>query len=276
MQRIRRGAYASPGTDQSVEELHRQLIFGTLPQFRREGVLSYGSAAVMHGLPVWSAAVDRVHVTRTRAGGGIRRHLVEIHTSPLAQHDVVQLGGVEVTSLARTIVDLARTLPYEQSVAAGDRALALGLRPYELDQALTEVAGWPGVRWARRVAGFLDERSESVGESVSRVRMAQSLIPAPELQYEVFDDTGALVGRCDFAWPDLRTLGEFDGKIKYGRLLRPGETIEEAVYREKRREDALRDLGWQVVRWIWKDLYEFGAIRARLDRAFVRGTGRTR
>jgi hypothetical protein len=60
--------------------------------------------------------------------------------------------------------------------------------------------------------------------------------------------------RTDFYWEEFRTVGEFDGKAKYGRDLRPGQDPGEAVYREKRREDALRDLGLQVVRWTWDEL----------------------
>jgi hypothetical protein len=64
--------------------------------------------------------------------------------------------------------------------------------------------------------------------------------------------------------------GEFDGKIKYGRLLKPGLPIEEVLFEEKRREDVLRDLGWQIVRWLWADIYWPGVIRDRLLRAFAR------
>ncbi len=42
-------------------------------------------------------------------------------------------------------------------------------------------------------------------------------------------------------------MGEFDGRIKYGRLLRPGQEAGDAVFEEKRREDAIRDEGWKVV-----------------------------
>jgi len=45
-----------------------------------------------------------------------------------------------------------------------------------------------------------------------------------------------------------KTVGEFDGKIKYGRLLKPGQRIEDEIFEEKLREDAVRDLGLQVVR----------------------------
>jgi hypothetical protein len=62
-------------------------------------------------------------------------------------------------------------------------------------------------------------------------------------------------------------LGEFDGRVKYGRLLKPGQSIEEVVYREKLREDALRDLGWRVIRWTWVDLYPGDVLVERLQRA---------
>jgi hypothetical protein len=94
----------------------------------------------------------------------------------------------------------------------------------------------------------------------------------PEPQYEVFDQAGRLVARCDFGWKDKGTLGEFDGKVKYGMLLlKPGQSPQDALFEEKRREDLLRDLGWQVVRWTWADLYAPGALVDRLDRAFARG-----
>ena len=70
---------------------------------------------------------------------------------------------------------------------------------------------------------------------------------------------------------EFRTLGEFDGKEKYGRYLKPGQTVADAVFAEKRRGDALRDLGWQIVRWIWADLYHPQELRRRLERAFERG-----
>lgn len=131
---------------------------------------------------------------------------------------------------------------------------------------------WPGVRSARRTVGFLDVDSESVGESVSRVRLMEEGLPAPELQQEIFGPNGQLVARVDFYWKDQQTIGEFDGKIKYGRLLKPGQRIEDVIFDEKVREDALRDLGSQVVRWLWRDLYRPGWLRERVLRAFARAS----
>jgi hypothetical protein len=253
-----------------VEETHRYLIRATIPQLREDAVVSHASAAVLHGLPVWSRAIDRVHVTRNRSGGGKRRSLVQAHASPLGEEDVVTIDGLHVTSLSRTVIDLCRTVPFEQAVAAGDRAMRLGLPATALDEGLALLEGWPGIRQARRAIAFLDARSESAGESVSRVRIYEAGLPRPVPQREIYGPDGRRVGRVDFCWEEQQTVGEFDGKIKYGRLLKPGQAIEEVLFEEKRREDALRDLGWQIVRWLWADLYRRDVIRDRVLRAFSR------
>jgi len=273
--RVRRGAYAPPVPEASVEGRHRLLVAATLPQLGRDGVVSHVSAAVLHGLPIWPEVAGRVHLTRPRPGGGQSRNLLRVHGSPLGEADVVLVDGVPVTSLARTVADLGRTLALEQSVAAGDRALQLGLARPDLVDVLAGCRGWPGIGRARDAGQLLDARAESVGESVSRVRMHQALLPAPLLQYEVVDARGRLLGRADFGWEEQRTLGEFDGRLKYGRGFEPGRSPEEVLWREKRREDALRDLGWEVVRWTWADLYVTGLVAERLRRAFARSASRS-
>jgi hypothetical protein len=120
-----------------------------------------------------------------------------------------------VTSLRRTVLDLARTLPMTWAVAAGDRALALGLTRQELNAGLLVMERWPGVRAARRAVEFLEVPSESPGESVSRVRLVEEGLPRPEPQREIFGPGGRLIARVDFYWEEHKTVGEFDGKIKY-------------------------------------------------------------
>ncbi len=211
-----------------------------------------------------------MHITRNRRGGARRRALVEVHGAPLDPTELTLIDEVLVTSLSRTVLDLARTLPWEQAVAAGDRALALGLTRAELSDALQRMRGWPGIGSARRTVDFLDLRSESAGESVSRVRICEAGLPAPTLQLVILDSRGRFVARVDFGWEERRTLGEFDGKAKYSELLKPGQTSRDAMLAEKQREDQLRDLGWQVVRWTWADLYQSGVIKDRVLRAFGR------
>ena len=79
---------------------------------------------------------------------------------------------------------------------------------------------------------------------------------------------GATGPFTDFAWPEQRTVGEFDGKIKYGRLRKPGQTAGDVVFDEKLREDAIRAQGWEVVRWTWADLRDFGPIAAHIRDKF--------
>ena len=70
-----------------------------------------GRPPLLHGLPTWPEATARVQVTRNRRGGARRRALVEVHGAPLDPAEVTVLDGLTVTSLNRTVLDLARTLP---------------------------------------------------------------------------------------------------------------------------------------------------------------------
>jgi hypothetical protein len=271
VRRIRRGAYdCAPAHPLDRRDLHRRLIAATIRQTSVTAVISHMSAAVLHQLPIWNNELGKIHLTRDQSGGGKVRRYVHLHVAPLADIDVCEIDGMRVTTLARTVLDLLRTLNRERSVPIGDASLQLGLTLEELAEVAGRCIGWRGMRQARRAMSFLDPRSESAGESYSRVILDRIGIPAPIPQYEVWGH-GVLVGRADFCWEEFRTLGEFDGKQKYGRLLKPGQTAADAVFEEKRREDALRDLGWQIVRWIWEDLYHPEELRRRLERAFERG-----
>jgi hypothetical protein len=269
---LRRGAYAEPAdADLEPRLAHLRLIEATLPQCGPGAVLSHTSAAVVHDLPVWRQHLDRVHLTRDRQGGGQTRRWVRVHGAPLDASDVVEDGGRPVTSLARTVVDLGCTVPLTQAVAAGDVALTRIARA-DLERVLGRSAGRTGVGRARRAVALLDPRSESAGESFSRVVFHLAGLPAPEPQYSVVAPDGRFLGRCDFGWPDFGVVGEFDGKKKYGRLLRkPGQTAEDVLIEEKRREDRIRALGWIVIRWMWSDLTRPEPLLAQLRDGFARG-----
>jgi hypothetical protein len=88
----------------------------------------------------------------------------------------------------------------------------------------------------------------------------------PELQFPV--RLARSTAYADFGWPRQRTVGEFDGKVKYGRLLRPGQDAGDAVFGEKVREDAVRAQDWEVVRWTWADLDDFTSTAARIRDRF--------
>lgn len=279
---VRRGAYvlgrATDGPDRSVA-VHRERLAAVRRQYGDDVVVSHMSAAVLHGLPIWDDQLDRVQLIRNRRGGGRTRSDVIVRGLPLRPGDVVQVDGLATTSIARTVLDLACQQPLRRGVAVGDaavRAVSLcypyeDLRP-ELAEQLRAAGGRTGIPRARQAIGLLDGRSESVGESASRVVLVQAGVPVPQLQYEVRDATGTLLGRSDFAWPEHRTLGEFDGRVKYSGQL--GEATEDVLFAEKRREDRLRAAGWELVRWIWSDLQDPTALARSVRQAFSRAARR--
>jgi hypothetical protein len=115
------------------------------------------------------------------------------------------------------------------------------------------MAGRAGVERARRAVRLADQRSESPGESWSAVVIDDLDLPAPERQHEIRARDG-MVGRSDFWWADARVVGEFDGRVKYGRANPAGRAPEDVLWAEKRREDRIRATAVTVVRWTSAEL----------------------
>lgn len=267
VRRIRPGTYA-PVDDAGPRLSHLRLLRAAVHALSDEAVVCDVSAAALHGLPLWNVDLQRAHVSRQRRGGGRRGRQVHVHAAPLDDHELVEIGGLAVTSPARTVVDVARRLPLEHAVVIADGALHSGLvGTADLTAALQRAAHRRGSPAARRAIAFADGASESVGESRSRVALHRAGLPTPVPQWEVRGPSG-LLGRVDFGWEELRTVGEFDGRSKYGRLLRPGQAPGEAVVAEKIREDRIRDEDLRVVRWTWDELGRFDVVANRLRRAF--------
>ncbi|WP_139283220.1 hypothetical protein [Raineyella antarctica] len=277
MVRLRRGVYAKTADLDPVQRHHLRIL-AAKDLLDESAVLSHVSAAVWRGLDVpWAMIDDRVHVTRGIAGGSIRERLAT-HTGQVPDDQWTVIDGLRVTTVARTVVDLARVSEVKPAVALADRVLrqdGADASRTEMQRILGQSKGRRGVGQARWVVGFADPRAESGGESVSRVVLESLGVPTPELQFEVRTVRGALIGRTDFAWPRHRTLGEFDGRVKYRRLpAANGEDPGEVVFREKRREDRLRAAGWEVVRWTWDELARPEELEQELRQAFLRGEQR--
>ena len=110
---------------------------------------------------------------------------------------------------------------------------------------------------------LVDPRSESVGES--RLRVGLTLLGVQvEPQVVIRDERDRFVARVDFLVKGTNIVIEFDGLVKYR-----GDDGAEALIAEKRREDELRRLGYQVVRVLWSDLDRLGELVARLRRLGV-------
>ncbi|CCQ13746.1 putative uncharacterized protein [Rhodococcus sp. AW25M09] len=252
----------------SEQERHRLLIDAILPMISEGSAVSHRSAALLHGLPLPTGGFEKVHVTRDRRGGGRKNASVIVHCAPWVPTSTVD--GIAVTSLARTVIDLARTEPLLTAVIAGDVALER-CDPQELDAELQRARGWKGIAQARRAVNLMDGRSENPGESQSRIILRQAGFDA-EPQVEILDADGRSVARIDWLINGV-VAAEFDGKAKYTDYLRPDENPGDVVFREKLREDAVRDLGYPVVRWTWADLAHPAELTARINRALERAAG---
>lgn len=214
-------------------------------------VLSHQSAAAVHGISLLKPDTTCVHVTRDAKSGGGRRAERQVHAVSLPDGDVVDLGRFRVTSMERTAVDVATDgATFAQALTVFDMALAGGASRELMTEMLARRRN-RGVKTARRALYFASSLSESVGESWSRAQMIDADIRFPTLQCTHIAEGHEY--HSDFDW-ECRLVGEFDGQIKYGRLRKPGETLEQAIMREKEREDRLRSIGIMVIRWIWADL----------------------
>ncbi len=273
--RLRRGAYVTGADPLTVEARHRLLVSATMTSLRRPAVVSHQSAAVLHDLPLWGVRLDRVHVTRRPPASSEVGRSLRAHVTRLADHEVMEVDGLPVTDPVRTALDLARSLPLEPAVVLLDAALHRGLVQEPLLAGGAQgMAGTRGSRVAARALGLADARSESVGESRSRVLLHRLGLAPSTLQRVVRSASGRELGRVDFAWEEERVVGEFDGRVKYGRGLRLGQDPGEVVFEEKRREDAIRDEDWGVVRWIWAELVPGTVVGERVRRARARGRRR--
>ena len=81
----------------------------------------------------------------------------------------------------------------------------------------------------------------------------------------MYDESGREFARVDLAWVLLGVFLEFDGRIKYKKHRRKGETLEEYLMREKAREERICQLtGWVCVRVTWDQLANPRVLAARI------------
>lgn len=216
------------------------------------GVISHESAAVLWDGALFRHVPDAVHVTLARGRGTSRAGLTR-HADDLPDEDVAEVAGIRCTSLDRTVFDAARTLPIEAGTAFADAALrriALRARLYDTDLAerwragmrerVARASGVRGVRRALQVIEFADGRSESPGESVHRLRLAQIGFAHLRPQVAVRGPRGSTF-YVDLEDEKEQICFEFDGKGKYlDEAMRSGRSLEEVLFAEKQREDWIR------------------------------------
>ncbi|MCR2808824.1 MULTISPECIES: hypothetical protein [unclassified Microbacterium] len=287
--RLRRGIHvnAEEWAAQHVDGRQRLRAHAVAASARRPPVYSHLTAAALWHVPVFGSRDTRAHVIEPGENPPKSRGDVVRHSIPLPDDDVVMLDGLLVTVLDRTVYDVIRTLPPEGGLAAFDAALrrvAWDDAAHTIDAAASDGfralvwrrifanPGARGIRRARLLAELADGRAQLPGESVSRYRMWELGMPAPDLQRQVMTDLGWAY--LDFAWPRLRRFGEFDGAVKlvnpeFTRGRTPAQVVRDQLARRAAIENAT---GWTGMNWGMPQLDDCAAFLSALtEQGWPRG-----
>jgi hypothetical protein len=257
--RVRHGTYVLGEEWAQLDDVGRHLIRakGVLRTANTEVALSHTTALAMLGAPMWDLPLDEVHVTRLDGRAGRREAGIAQHSGALFPGDIAETDCVLHTSATRSALDLTMITDVEHSVPVLDYLLHIeAVQHRDLCRGADRRTVWPYTLGTELAVRLSDGRSESVGESRSRHMLWRGGLPMPVAQYEVLDAHGRTVARVDFAWPEFGVFLEFDGKEKYTRYLKEGESVVDVVLREKKREELVCLLtGWRCIRLTWADLY---------------------
>lgn len=197
--------------------------------------LSHRSAGALWGMLRSSASPGPTHITVVgKAGRRPRRGIVVHRSRTLTPERTTQRLGITVTTPSRTLADLRRTLPREQFAAALRQAEFLRL---PLD------------------GGLEPDRTRSELEARFLALSRRHRLPKPEVNVRVGPHT------VDFLWRDRRLIVEVDGYRAHGT----GSAFES----DRARDVELRLLGYEVVRFTWRQLNDHprevtGALRKLL------------
>jgi hypothetical protein len=299
--RIRRGFYVRTADWLGARPSER-FAWSTAAVARsvKGAVLCGETAALANGLPTLRTPACVELATTLPGRSGVRRSpLMILGEDATAQQvrdkrsyplqyclkptsETVVRGEFRCTSPAQTALDLMVSGRLSEALVVADGLARMmhreGLLPADANllsvpaivAGISAHAHSAARRRAEHVAALASPLAESVGESYSRAAFEFLGFEQPVLQH-VFRDAEGFIGRADCWWPQQRVVGEFDGKAKYvDAALRGDASPEEAVYREKLREDRIRALGLGFVRWGWADVEKPERLRRKLLAAGLR------
>lgn len=197
-----------------------------------DATLSYRSAAAHWGIgrASWKFDVTTPRATRNRKK--IRAHRSVLHPEDVTVHD-----GIPITSVARTIVDLAAQLKPDQLtylVEEADRHERADLRALERVMARRPHA--PGIRRLQEVLKAYRGPADTRSKLERNFRALVTKAGLPEPQYNV-----VLAGlTVDVYWPQWKLVVELDGE--------PYHANPRAFETDRIRDATLQKLGLRVLR----------------------------
>jgi hypothetical protein len=210
VRRVCRGVYAVTQAPDDLAFRARALGLVVSPS----AVVTDRTAAWLHGvdiLPRSALTIPPPVSVFQRPGTRSRRDGVASGERMLLPRDVVEVGGLAVTSPLRTALDLGRLLWRFDALGALDQFLRIGVAADELLAEVERFKGFRGVVQLRFLASLADPRAESLAESALRLHWYDAGLPKPEPQWWVFDERGIALFRLDLALPEVLFAAEYDG-----------------------------------------------------------------
>lgn len=270
--RYRRGSFVTRTAVEWAKDNPRRQhvlhVYVAMGLIRGGAVPSHESAAVMHDMALLKDPGELVSLTipAEKRRSGQERPGVVLHAADLPEGHLGRMYQVPVTSGPRTVVDLARKLPFMEAVVVADSALHLDRASRgELDVVLDHCKGWPGIGRAKKAIGFADPDAESPLESCGRVILHEHGIEPPLVQEAIHGEHYTYY--ADLCWPGRKTIVEFDGKVKYQ------DGKQETLDKQFERDRVLRDAGYQVIHVTWDELFDTpDVVIGRIRTAFAGGT----
>jgi hypothetical protein len=277
LHRLARGWFATRPPKDAVDR-HLLRLRALLRHFDGRAAASHHSRLLAVGIPVWRADLSEVHLTRASDRGSRSREGYRLHPAIDGLAAVETPLGLAVP-VAGAIVQTGILNGPMDALIAADAALYGGLVTMEdIEQALQLFTGRTGVAPVRAALLHADGRHESAGETRLGAVLRDLKIAATP---QVWIQTRQGRKRVDALLDDHPVVLEFDGAVKYlsqrYRYASPGRVevpVENPLFIEKTREDAIRDEEYEVVRVVWAHLDDPGDIHRRIDAAVVRAARR--
>ena len=223
--RVFRDVYVSEGTELTATLRARAAWLWS----RRRGVIAGFAAAALHGSKWVDAArpIDIIHDNRHPTPG------LQIWGDRLASDEIEVIDGVQVTTPARTALDLACWYPLTTAVAALDAlARATEFKSADVELLSARYRGRRGLERARVSLDLVDAGAQSPKETWLRLVLVQAGLPRPQTQIPVYDEYGDVVAYLDMGWDDIKVAVEYDGeqhrndRWQYTRDVRRLEMVE--------------------------------------------------
>ena len=229
------------------------------------------SAAAAWRMPIEGDWPDDVAVLEPWRGGGQSNPGVRKISAGADTARTVTIRGLEVTDLARTTLDVARSRSFTDAIGSVDWAMwrknTSAITAADLITDLQRLSPRAGYVHLQKLIDFATPLSDSFYESAARAAIHLLGFEAPELQVRLSDSKGEMLP--DFLWRSVNVLAEFDGKEKYSREEYTKGDPTEVLWQEKRREDRLRAMNFTVVRIVTADVVNPAKLERLLSDAGV-------